>query len=165
MAMTLVIIVVILLALFGLAFSTKRRFGVLGLALAAGVVLSQNASKHVADVLESFVMPVEPFTYGAAATMLLTLTPALILLAGGPTYRDKKSALIGATGFALLGTFFVLGPLTTALPTTGSTIHDILVILAQWQNVIVVVALMLALVDTFMVHGAVGRRYHKDKNH
>ena len=37
--MTLIVILVIAIALFGLAFATKRRFGVLGLALAAGVLI------------------------------------------------------------------------------------------------------------------------------
>lgn len=163
--MTLMIIVAIMVGLFGLAFATKRRFGVLGLALAAGVVLSQNASSYVANALQVYGVPVEPFSYGSAAMILLIILPAMVLLAGGPTYRDAKAALVGATGFALLGTFFILGPLTTALPEGSSTVRDIVVVLAKWQNMIVVAALVLALVDTFMVHGAVGRRYHKEKKH
>lgn len=161
--MTLVIILVILCALFGLAFVTKRRFGVLGLALAAGVVLAQSASHYVGQFFEQQGLPVAPLSYGSAATVLLILLPALLLLMGGPVYRSKKSAFVGALGFALLGTFFLLGPLTTALPADNQTIRSALVVIAQWQNVIVVVALVLALLDTFMVHGAVAR-HHKSKH-
>lgn len=163
--MTLVIIVVTLLALFWLAFFTKRRFGVLGLALAAGVVLAQNAAGMLGSFLERADIPVAPFTYTSAATLFLIITPALILLAGGPTYRDRRSAFIGAAGFALLGTFFVLGPLTTALPTDNPTIRNTMTILANWQNVIVVGALILAILDTFLVHGTLGRHQAKRDKH
>lgn len=163
--MTLIVIVVIWLALFGLAFFTKRRFGVLGLALAAGVVLAQNATRFVGDFFESQNLPVAPLTHDSAATVILIILPAIVLLAGGPKYHTRQAAFIGALGFSLLGTFFLLGPLTTALPTTDVAIRNTLTIVSQWQNVIVVVALLLALIDTFMVHGAVGRRHHKANKH
>ncbi len=161
--MTLVIILVILCALYGLAFMTRRRFGVLGLALAAGVVLAQSASRYVGQFFEQQSIPVAPLSPGSAATVLIILLPPLLLLMGGPVYRSKKSAFIGALGFALLGTFFLLGPLTTALPADDQVIRNALVVISQWQNVIVVIALVLALLDTFMVHGAVAR-HHKPKH-
>ena len=42
---------VILIALFGLAFLTKRRFGVLGLALAAGAMLSSLWAESLTPVI------------------------------------------------------------------------------------------------------------------
>lgn len=164
MAMTLVIILAILIILFGLAFVTRRRFGVLGLALAAGVVLAQNATKYVSDFFEQNNILVTPLSYDSAATVCIILLPAIILLIGGPVYHSKKAALVGAFGFALLGTLFLLGPLTTALPAEDRSMRSALVTLSQWQNAIVVVALLLALIDTFMVHGAVAR-HHKSIKH
>ncbi len=161
--MTLIVIVVVALALFGLAFVTKRRFGVLGLALAAGVVLAQSATSYVSDFLQQQAIPVAPLTYDGTATILLILLPALVLLVGGPTYSSKKAAIIGALGFALLGTFFLLGPLTTTLPTTDTVVRDVLVVVAQSQDIIVIVALVLALLDTVMVHGGL-LRHHKSKH-
>lgn len=163
--MTLIVIAIIALVLFGLAFFTKRRFGVLGLALASGVVLAQNATKFLGDFFESQALPVAPLTYDSAATVVLIILPALVLLAGGPKYHTRQAAFVGALGFSLLGTFFLLGPLTTALPTTDMSIRNALIVVSQWQNVIVVVALLLALLDTFMVHGAVGRRHHRANKH
>ena len=160
--MTLIVILVVAIALFGLAFATKRRFGVLGLGLAAGVVLAEAATSYVATFLEQQGVPVAPLSYKGTATILLILLPALILLAGGPTYASKKAAVVGALGFALLGTFFLLGPLTTALPTDDPAIRDVLIKVAQSQDAIVVVALILALIDTLMVHGGlVGHRKSK----
>ncbi len=161
--MTLIVIVVVAIALFGLAFVTKRRFGVLGLALAAGVVLAQSATNYVSDFLQQQALPVAPLTYDGTATIILILLPALILLVGGPTYSSKKAAIIGALGFALLGTFFLLGPLTTALPTTDTAVRNVLVVVAQSQDIIVIVALVLALLDTVMVHGGLSR-HHKSKH-
>lgn len=162
--MTLIVIFVVSLALFGIAFVTKRRFGVLGLALAAGVVLAQNATGYVSGFLEQQQLPVAPLSYNDTAKILLILVPAFLLLAGGPTYHSKKAAVAGALGFALLGTFFLLGPLTTALPTEDPSIRDILVQIANSQNLIVIVALSLALIDTFMVHGVVSRHRKSSKH-
>ena len=162
--MTLIVILVVAIALFGIAFLTKRRFGILGLALAAGVVLAQSATSYVSDFFRQQNLPVAPLSYNDTATVLLIMLPSLILLAGGPTYSSKKMAIVGALGYALLGTFFLLGPLTTALPTQDPGVRDVLVRVAQSRDIIVIVALVLALIDTFMVHGSAGRR-HKSSRH
>ena len=159
--MTLIIIVVGMFALFALAFVTKRRFGVLGLALAAGVVLSQQVSANGASLLRSWNIPVQPLSYDAVAAAVIILLPSLVLLAGGPTYVSKKLAIVGSIGYALLGTFFVLGPLTTALPTDDPNIRNLLTIIANWQTTIVGLALILAIVDVFLVHGTSKNRHRK----
>ncbi len=161
--MTLVIIFTILLALFGLAFATKRRFGVLGLALAAGAVLAQYASSYVGDWLQQYELSLAGMSYDMTASVLLIMTPSLLLLAGGPTYRTHRAAIVGALGFALLGLFFVLGPISTVLPATNDLTHDALIVMARLQTYVIVAALVFALLDTFMIHGAAGRRYHKDE--
>lgn len=152
-AMTLVIIFAILAVLFSLAYATKRRFGVLGLGLAAGVVLSQHATSLLSPLLESWALPVAPLSFSAAASIILTMTPALVLLIAGPTYHSQKSTIIGAVGFALLGTFFIPGPLSAALPISDTTTRDSLLIISRWQNSIVVIAIVLALIDTMLIHG------------
>lgn len=163
--MTLVVIVIILIVLFAIAFYTRRRFGVLGLALAAGTVLSQYASGFVADILRANAVTVSGMDYKVLASIVLIISPALLLLAGGPTYHDRKAAIFGALGFALLGMFFVLGPLSMILPSSEPIVRDGLVVMANLQNYVIVAALVFALIDTFMIHGTIGRRYHKDKKH
>ena len=150
--MTLLIIIAIAIALFGLAFMTKRRFGVLGLGLAAGVLLAQNASKFVAGFLSINSVPVEPLTYDSAAVVSLTLLPALLLLIGGPKYFAKRPAVIGAAAFSVLGTLLILGPLTTALPTDDDTIRQVLNFVADWQAVIIAAAIVTAVLDTVLLH-------------
>ncbi len=159
--MTLVIIIGILLILFGLAFITKRRFGVLGLALAAGVLLAQTAGKYVGDILEKNQFPVAPLTPDAAASVLLILLPALLLLVAGPRYSRARSVLIGSAAFAVLATLLILGPLTTALPTQDESIRQSLTVISNWQGVIITAGISVAVLDTLLLHsGKLSRSRH-----
>jgi len=162
--MTIVLIAIIFGALTALAFMTKRRFGVLGLSLAAGVVLSQNATNYVSDFYASNTIPVEPLTYNSAAAITLIILPPLILMFGGPKYSLRKTAVFGAVGFGLLATFFLIGPLTASLPPAQSSVRDALLLVSDWENIIVIVALVLALLDTFLVHG-ISKSHSKSSKH
>ena len=150
--MTIVLLLAVLIGLFLLAFFTKRRFGVLGLSLAAGVVLSQYAARYLTQFYESNQLSFGPLSYNSASIITLTVLPALMLLISGPKYSTNKSAMVGSIGFALLGMFFIAGPLTASLPPAEPLVRDILLLIGEWENLIVVIALALALVDTFMVH-------------
>lgn len=151
--MTLVIIIAIALALFGLAFVTKRRFGVLGLGLSAGAILAQSWSREVARWLENGHIPVQPLSHFTASTLLLILLPALLLLIGGPKYTERKYAIIGSVCFALLGTMLLIAPLTTDLPTADRGVRSALDFIAKWQNVLIAGGIALAIVDTLLTHG------------
>lgn len=164
--MALVVISVITIVLFTIAYITRRRFGVLGLSLAAGAVLAQYASGYVGGVLRTYNMTITGMSYEVFASVLLIMIPPLVLLAGGPTYHDKRAAIVGAIGFALLGLFFVIGPLSSVLPAdNNATVRDTLVVMSRMQNLVIIAALVFALIDTFTIHGTIGRRYHKDRKH
>lgn len=150
--MTLVIILLILLGFVALAYITKRRFGVLGLGLAAGVLLAQHAGRAVAEFFVLNSVPVAPFTPIVLATVILTVLPALLLLIGGPTYSSKLPKIIGSIGFGLLATLLILGPLTVALPTEDATVKQLLDIIAEWQSAIIAGAIALAVIDTILQH-------------
>jgi len=148
--MTLVITIAIALVLFGLAFVTKRRFGVLGLGLAAGAVLAQSWSSDLARVLTAQHVPVDPLSAPAAATIVLTMVPALLLLIAGPKYTVRRYAFMGALLFAILGTSLLLGPLTTALPIMDGGVKPAFDLMAEWQNLLIASGIALAIVD--MLH-------------
>lgn len=150
--MTLVIIVLIFLGFFALAYITKRRFGVLGLGLAAGVLLAQHAGGAVSDFFLINRVPVAPFTPSVLATVALTVLPALFLLFGGPSYSKKLPHIIGSVGFGLLATLLILGPLTTALPTEDAAVKQLLDIIADWQSAIIAGAIAVAVIDTVLLH-------------
>lgn len=152
--MTLVIIFVIALALFALAFMSKRRFGTLGLGLAAGALLATQLTRDVSLLIEVNRLPVEPLTSTAAASVGLILLPPLVLLLSGPTYKSKKSAIIGAVAFALMGTMLLLGPLTTALPALEPIVWVTLEFIADYQSLLIAAAVVGAVLDSWLTHNA-----------
>ena len=150
--MTLVIILIILVCLTLLAFSSKRRFGVLGLALCGGLVLSQQLARDMSNVLETNAVPVQPLAYSSAASVLLILLPAFVLLISGPKYQWKRAQLIGSIGFGVFATIILLGPLTADLPTLDPTIKPILDMIAANKAWILSVGVIIAVIDMFAAH-------------
>ena len=157
--MTLVIIVVIALSLFALAFITKRRFGTLGLALAAGALLSDQLTRDVSMIIQKNDVPVDPLSPTTAASVALILIPALILLLSGPMYKSKKATVIGATAFALMGTMLILGPLTANLPLLDEGVDTVLNFIATYESLLIAVGVIGAVADSWMTHTSkIGRK-------
>lgn len=152
--MTLVVLLVIGLILFGLAFLTKRRYGVLGLGLTAGLVLSQEVSKEFAELLQYADVPVDPLPFVAAANMILILLPALVLLISGPRYTDRRYAIIGSVLFAVYGVVLLLPALVPNLPLADRTaIQPLISMLAANTSTIIAIGVTAAVVDVMHSHG------------
>ncbi len=149
--MTLVLLAIIAGFLFSLAYMTRRRFGVLGLGLAAGTVLARSIAPPVADYFKQADLPVAPLSYDTAAVVILSLLPALLLLAGGPVYGSKRATIIGGLLFAVLGTLLILGPLTTSLPTLDNGVRQVLVATADWQDYIIAGGIGIAVADMLLM--------------
>ncbi|HSE29302.1 MAG TPA: hypothetical protein VLA77_01825 [Candidatus Saccharimonadales bacterium] len=139
-------------ALFALAFLTKRSFGVLGLALAAGSLISANFANIVTTLLESNGVSVQFIPLSTLVELLLVITPAIILLVSGPTYSAMWMRIIGSLAFAVLALVFLLQPLGEALNLDGPSLQTY-----QWfslnQSIIIVIGLILAVADTLFVRG------------
>lgn len=148
--MTLIIVILLLVTMSALAFATRRRFGVLGLALCAGVLLSQLASGDVTNILRAGDVPVEPLSYQTAARVLLVIAPAMVLLFAGPRYTTKHAQIAGAIGFGVFATVLLLPPLTTDLPISDDTIRPVLTFIAANSNWIITAAIIAAISD--MLH-------------
>lgn len=123
-----IILTVIIGLLFALTYFTKRRFGVLGLALCAGFLISEMWTGDVTPFIRGagFELFTPPLASVVAAC--LVLLPAVVLLMNGPTYHRKTQRLLGAGMFALLATALLLGILGDALTLdeTGQTVYNIL---------------------------------------
>jgi len=139
----------ILAVLFVLAFVTRRRFGVLGLALAAGAMLGS-----------LWVGPLTPIIAGAGVKLVapplhsvvlagLIVAPAVLLLFSGPTYKGKYQRIIGAAAFAVLAAALLLEPLGAALVIEGPG-KQAYELFAQYRTIIITVCLGLALGDILM---------------
>ena len=155
----LVVFLVCVGLLFALAFITKRRFGVLGLALGAGTMLSTmwvgNITPIVAQTGIEIVRP--PLQTVVAASLILL--PALFLLVSGPTYKLSLQRTIGAGLFALLAVAFLLPALGSALLINGMGI-PIYEFFIQHRDIIVTIGLVLALADLLVTKTPKHRKEH-----
>ena len=91
-----IVFFIVLLLLFGLAYVTKRRFGVLGLALAAGSMLSELWAEKLTPLVRDAGLIVQKPPLITVVAVVLVLLPAAFLLFSGPSYRDTPKRLFGA---------------------------------------------------------------------
>lgn len=151
--MSLPFLLILAVLLFGLAYVTKRRFGVLGLGLIAGLVLSQQISKDTANVLKYLDFPVGSLTFPVAASVMLILAPALLMLISGPKYSDKRLAIGGSVIFAIFATILLLGPISLSLVMSDRSLQPLLSTIALNSPMLISTGVMLAVVDTMYAHG------------
>jgi hypothetical protein len=156
-----IVFVIVLLILFGLAFFTKRRFGVLGLALAAGSMLSELWATQLTPVVRSAGLVVQNPPLITLVSVALVLLPALVLLFSGPSYHDTPKRVIGAFLFAALAFALLIEPLGSALvlQDQGRTIYEFF---DSNRVYIVTAGLIIALLDLLSVH--TGRASKHDKH-
>lgn len=114
-----VAMMIVAVLLFLLAFMTKRRFGLLGLALAAGSILSGLWVDYA-----SIFMPMLGLQRGslteASIGVILILMPAFLTMLHGYAYSSMGGRLFGAFAFSLLSLAFLSTPLSFAFVNTGS---------------------------------------------
>ena len=145
---SLVILIALFVVSFVLVFLTKRRFGVLGLALAAGAIL---AELWVGDltplVAQAGIQTVRPPLESVVAAAV-TVVPALLLLFSGPTYRSLMWRVISGLVFAALVIAFLLDPLGSSLVIDGpgKHVYDLFV---HNRTAIISAGLILSLLDAF----------------
>lgn len=156
----LVVLLITTALLFVLSYASKRRFGALGLALAAGYVLQRLWESQLPAWTQLVRLPnefiISPVTM---LGLLIVLLPSLALLLGGPTYKTRRGRLLGSLGYALLALVFCVGPLSHSLALVGEgrVIFDYLL---EYQNYIMTAALVVAVVDMLHVHVRPAVRKH-----
>jgi hypothetical protein len=143
-----IVFLIVIASLFALAFFTKRRFGVLGLALAAGAMLANIWAADVTPFIASagFVLVKPPLL--SVVTAAITIVPAVLLLFSGPTYKAMPQRIGGALAFAVLATALLLDPLQSALVIegVGKSVYDYMV---AHKTLFVTIGLVLAVLDVF----------------
>lgn len=155
--MTLIVIAALLTVFFVLAFLSKRRFGTLGLALAAGALLANQLTVWLAGNLTNFDIYTGVLPEKVAANIALTLLPALALLLSGPAYVKRKQAVVGAAAFAVMATMLILAPLASVLPSDENS-RTILSFIANYNDVILTALIVFAIVDAWLTHNVTSRK-------
>lgn len=140
---------IIFTVLFILCFFMRRRFGVLGLALAAGVIISQSWAEKLTPLIQqqgidSMAPPLLVIVQAA-----LVITPATLLLFSGPTYHQKIPRIIGSLLFALLASTFLLSILGGFMQFDEVSL-PIYEAFTEFQQVIIVTCLVVAIIDVLM---------------
>lgn len=145
MNITLVFVVTIAV-LFALAFLTRRRFGVLGLALAAGAMLSSLWAETLTPIIAGAGVNVQAPPLITIVSVGLVLLPAVVLLFSGPSYKDLVPRLVGAALFTALAFALLIQPLGSALVLQGQS-KEVYDFFASNRVYIVTIGLIVALLD------------------
>ena len=140
------------LALFLLSFFAKRRFGLLGLALAAGSLLSGIWAFDAGLIASLLGFPSNRIV-AAIVTSIIILLPAVVLLFHGYTYKTMIGRLIGAALFTALAMSLLITPLSTVFMPKGAelTIYNKLY---AAKDMIIGVGLIIAVVDIALTRPA-----------
>ena len=156
-----IVFVIVLVLLFAMAYFTKRRFGVLGLALAAGSMLSGLWAAQLTPFVRDAGLVVQNPPLITVVSVVLVLLPALFLLFSGPTYHDTPKRFIGALLFAALAFALLIEPLGSALvlQDEGRAVYEFF---SSNRVYIVTLGLILAILDLLGVHTS---RAHKPSKH
>jgi hypothetical protein len=144
----LLVFSVLVALLFGGAYLTKRRFGVLGLALAGGSLLAE-----LWGVAGGLLFAAEDIHIGVLspenlALVVVTLLPALLLLLHGPSYHGPLQRLGASLLFTLLALALVIHPIQPLLAGSGAGMA-IYSHIMQSRELIISAGLVAAFVDIF----------------
>ena len=146
----IMILGIIVAALFAATYFTRRRFGVLGLALTAGFLLSGLWTAEVTPLIKQAGVELLSPPLASVVAGTLVLLPAVVLLFSGPTYSKHAPRVIGSVAFALLAAALLLPSLYNGLvlDTNGKQIYDLI---NQNRNIIITVAVVYALFDILTI--------------
>jgi len=151
---------IVAVILFFAAFISKRRFGLLGLALTAGATLSTLWSYDAGLVVSSLGFIPEGELTQAVTQSAVVLLPAFLLLFHGYTYKNLILRIFGSLAFTILAVAFLVEPIGYALPLSGdgATVYNYI---KQYKDIIISVGVVLAVIDLFFSK----RAKHVEKEH
>jgi hypothetical protein len=153
---------VIAVIIFVATFITKRRFGFLGLALAAGSILSGIWGYDIGLEASAFGAPSGLMTT-AMVSCLIILFPAGLLLFHGDKYKTLAGRIVGASLFTILAVGFLIGPLSHAIAPQGFG-SNVFTWLVNNRTTIIGSGLTLAIFDLILTRPSHFPSKHRDKH-
>ncbi len=158
----LTIFIVLALVIFMSSYITRRRFGLLGLALAAGATLSTIWGYDAGLVVGAFgIFPSSTITTAVTLSIIVML-PSFVLLFHGYAYKGFIGRIIGALMFTLLSMAFLVEPLGYALDLNGVG-GDAYRFIQEYKSLIISVGLIFAVVDLFFTKPAALAQKHSKR--
>jgi hypothetical protein len=148
-----VVFAILAVVLFVGAYISKRRFGLLGLALAAGSILSTIWNYDAGLIVSAIgIIPEGPVTTAVTLSLIVVL-PAILLLFHGYTYKHIIGRLVGAFLFTVLTLAFLVEPLGYVFTVEGSGSEAYMWLLNN-KDVIISIGMIIAVVDLFFTKPA-----------
>jgi len=142
-------VIIILVALLVLALLFKKRFGILGLALAAGTLLASQLTPWLQDLTQTFQQFLGGVSPVAAAAILLTVLPSVILmLTKQKKYHTTKGRIIGAILYTLMAGFAILPFVIDAVEVSDEIKSFIL----TSHTTAIIIGVIIALLDLILPH-------------
>lgn len=157
---SLIVVVLFCAALFLVSFMTKRRFGVLGLALSAGALLSLHWSDVLTPFLESQGIKLAAPPLSILVQMSLVLIPPLLLLFSGPTYTKMLPRVVGSLAFMALAVTFLEEILAATLILSGPSTLGFQ-FLHEHKSELIVVGVIGAIIDVLLTRKSRGHKEGK----
>jgi hypothetical protein len=150
-------LIFVLIALFVLSYYTRKRFGIMALALCAGALLSSMWSSEITPYVAQTGVKVSSLPVSSLVSVALILLPSLVLLYGGQKYEGQIQRIIGAVAYALLAGAFLLVPLgnSISLDEMGSFY---LRFLTDNKDLIITAAIIYGLIDILIPRIPTGKR-------
>lgn len=153
------VFVVLAVILFVSSFFAKRRFGLLGLALATGSLLS-SIWAYDAGLLASGIGFPTSIQTSSVISVIITLLPAFVLLFHGYSYNNMIGRIVGSCLFTLLALSFLVEPLGGIVLTSSSGLK-----VYRWfienKELIIGTGLIIAVVDLFLTKPVGSSKKHK----
>ena len=150
----IILVLIIAIFLMSILYLTKRRFGVMGLALIAGQALISLWSGSIPMIAATIGLPsIGAFSGVTIITLLILFLPVVLLLFGGPTYTTKSARLVGSLLFALLSLVLSAEILRGSLILIG---NDLVVfnVISQYRTPILSIAIAVAVIDLMSAHSS-----------
>lgn len=153
-----IVVGIIFGVLFLVSFLTKRRVGILGLALAAGYVLANLWVHDLTPLVASAGIEIIKPPLSSIVATILTLLPAALIFFHGGAVKGKLLRIVHSVIFAALGVALLFGPLGAALVIDDSA-KPVYEILKQYNAAIITAGIVLAVADLIL-----GTRRHREKS-
>lgn len=136
-------------ALFVSAYVAKRRFGLLGLALAAGYLLSDIWGDDIALLAAGLGFGSGAVT-AAVVTSLMVVLPPAVLMFHGYVYKNAIARSVGAALFAVLALAFLIEPLGRVFVPSNEAGQEVYNWMSDNRLQLIAVGLTMAIIDVFM---------------
>lgn len=157
----IVIFIIILVVLYVSVFVSNRRYGVLGLALVSGSVVSSLWAEDLTLLVQDFGVNVVSPPLSAVIAVFLILLPSVVLLMTTAKCKSAAQRIVGSFLFAVLAMALLLEPLGRALILEGPS-KQLFDVATMYQNYIVTIGIVFAIVDLLLTRSS---HKHKDAKH